>query len=131
MASLGGPADEVGLSTLMASSPESRAHMSAAAEAAFLLGVGALVTAGFSSLLVVTIACASVAVVCGVVGMITTRDRDTAGSALSAIGLFAGLTGAALVALRYLGLDTAYGDAAAPWLWEQLQWLNSRLPQPR
>jgi len=115
----------------MASSPESRAHMSAAAEVTFLLGAGALVTAGFSALLVVTMACAAVAVVCGVVGMITTRDRDTAGGALSGIGLFAGLAAGGLVALRYLGLDTAYGDAVAPWLWEQLQWLNSQLPQPR
>jgi hypothetical protein len=115
----------------MATSPESRAHMSAAAEATFLLGVGALVSACFSALLVVTMACAGVAVVFGVVGMITTRDRDTAGGALSAVGLFAGLAAAALVALRYLGLDTAYGDVVAPWLWEQLQVLNSRLPQPR
>ena len=67
----------------MASSPESRAHMSAAAEVTFLLGAGALVTAGFSALLVVTMACAAGAVACGVVGMITTRDRDTAGGALS------------------------------------------------
>ena len=115
----------------MASSPESRAHMSAAAEVTFLLGAGALVTAGFSALLVVTMACAAVAVACGVVGMITTRDRDTAGGALSGNGLFAGLAAGGLVALRYLGLDTAYGDAVAPWLWEQLQWLNSQLPQPR
>ncbi len=131
MAGLGRPADEVGLSTLMASSTDSRAHMSAAAEGTFLLGVLSLVTAGFSALLGVTIASAGVAVLLGVVGMITTRDRDTAGGALSAVGLFAALAATVVVSLRYLGLDTAYGDAVAPWLWEQLQWLNSRLPQPR
>ncbi|HEX2174616.1 MAG TPA: hypothetical protein VHG70_01790 [Nocardioidaceae bacterium] len=131
MATFGRPAQEVGLGALMAESPESRAHMSVAAEVTFLLGLVALVTAGFSSLLAVTLVAAAGAVGCGVIGMITTRDPDTAGSALSAVGLFAGLTAAGLVGLRYAGLDTAYGDELAPWFWDQLQRLNTLLPQPR
>lgn len=126
----GRPADDVGLGTLMAGSPESRAHMSAAAEAAFLLGLAAVLSAGFSVLFAPTLVVAAVACCLGVVGMITTRDPDTAGSALSGVGLFAGLVAAALVGLRYLGLDTAFADDLAPWLWEQLQRLNASLPQP-
>jgi hypothetical protein len=130
MAMFGRPAEDVGLGTLMAGSPESRAHMSVAAEASFLLGLAAVLSAGFSVLFAVTLAVAAAALGCGVVGMITTRDPETAGSALSAVGLFAGLLAAALVGLRYLGLDTAYADDFGPWVWDQLQRLNASLPQP-
>jgi hypothetical protein len=130
MASLGRPAEEVGLGALMASSPESRVHMSVAAEAAFLLGLGALLSAPFSALFAVTVALALAATCFAVVGMITTRDPELAGSALAPLGLFAGLVAVLLVGLRYFGLDTAFGDELAPWFWERLQQWNSRLPQP-
>lgn len=131
MAAFGRPVEDVGLSTLMADSPESRAHMSVAAEVTLLLGLTAVVTSLFSTLFAVAVVLGVSAVCFGVVGMITTRTPELAGSALSSIGLFLGLGAVALVGLRYLGLDTAVGDDLAPWLLDLLERWNSRLPQPR
>ncbi len=130
MTSVGRPAEEVGLGALMATSPESRVHVSVAAEAAFLVGVAALLTAPFSALFAVTVLLAVVAGCFGVVGMITTREPEVAGGALSPLGLFGGLVALLLVGLRYFGVDTAFGDEVAPWVWERLQDWNSRLPHP-
>jgi len=130
MASVGRPAEEVGLGALMAYSPESRVHMSVAAETAFLLGLGALLTAPFSALFAVTVLLSVAATGVGIIGMITTRAPDLAGSALAPLGMMVGLLAAGLVVLRYAGLDTAFGDDVAPWFWQQLQSLNARLPQP-
>jgi hypothetical protein len=130
MASVGRPAEEVGLGALMAYSPESHVHMSVAAETAFLLGLGALLTAPFSALFAVTVLLSVAATGVGIIGMITTRAPDLAGSALAPLGMMVGLLAAGLVVLRYAGLDTAFGDDVAPWFWQQLQSLNARLPQP-
>jgi len=130
MATVGRPAEEVGIQALMAYSPESRVHMSVAAESAFLLGLCALLTAPFSALFAVTGLLSLLAVMLGVVGMITTREPELAGSALAPLGMVIGVLAAALVGLRYAGLDTAFGDAFAPWFWDQLQTWNARLPQP-
>jgi hypothetical protein len=130
MASVGRPAEEVGLGALMATSPESRVHMSVAAETAFLLGLVALLTSPFSALFAITVLLSVVAVCFGVVGMITTREPELAGSALAPLGLFGGLVALLLVGLRYVGLDTAFGDDAVPWVWDRLQQLNGMLPQP-
>jgi len=130
MATVGRPADEVGIQALMAYSPESRVHMSVAAESAFLLGLCALLTAPFSALFAITGLLSLGALVLGVVGMITTREPELAGGALAPLGMMTGLVAAALVGLRYAGLDTAFGDAFAPWFWDQLQTWNARLPQP-
>jgi uncharacterized membrane protein HdeD (DUF308 family) len=131
MAVAGRPVGEEGLSALMAASPEPRAHMSVAAESTLLLGLGALLAAPFSAFFAVGLVFGVTAVCCGVVGMITTRGPDVAGSALSAVGLFCGLAALALVGLRYLGLDTAFGDDLGPWLLDLLDRWSSRLPQPR
>ncbi|MGH3354971.1 MAG: hypothetical protein ACRDOJ_03675 [Nocardioidaceae bacterium] len=131
MATHGRPADEVGIGDLFAISPESRSHTSAAAEMTFLLGLSAIITEAFSSLFAITVLLGVLAVVCGVVGMITTRRPGMAGGALSAVGLFGGLVAAGLVGLRYLGLDTAYADAWGPGVWDQIQQWTSLLPQPR
>jgi hypothetical protein len=130
MASVGRPAEEVGLGALMASSPESRVHMSVAAEVAFLFGLGALLTAPFSDLFAVTVVLAVAAACFAVIGMITTREPELAGSALAPLGLFGGVVAVLLVGLRYFGLDTAFGDELGPWFWDRLQQWNSRLPQP-
>ena len=104
--------------------------MSVAAESAFLLGLAALLTAPFSALFAVTVVLALAATGLGIIGMITTRDPDLAGSALAPLGMMIGLVAAGLVGLRYLGLDTAFGDDFAPWFWQTLQTLNGHLPQP-
>jgi uncharacterized membrane protein HdeD (DUF308 family) len=131
MAAVGRPAGEEGLSALMAASPEPRAHMSVAAESTLLLGLGALLAAAFSATFAVALVLGATAVLCGVVGMITTRGADVAGSALSGVGLFCGLGTLALVGLRYLGLDTAVGDELGPVLLDRVEEWSSRLPQPR
>ncbi|HWM00485.1 MAG TPA: hypothetical protein VNP20_24300 [Nocardioidaceae bacterium] len=130
MATPGRPAEDVGLRTLMAVSPESPVHMSVAAEAALLLGLGAVMAAPFSAFFSVTLVLGVLSLGCGVAAMVTTRAPDTAGSAVSTLGLALAVLALVLVGLRYAGLDTAFGDDVAPWLLERLQSLNSRLPQP-
>jgi hypothetical protein len=130
MATFGHPSDDVGLRELMSRSPDAQAHMSVAAELTFLLGVASLLVAPFSALFAVTLVAAVAASCSGIAGMITTRGPNIAGGALSAVGLFAAVAAAVLVGLRYLGLDTAFGDDLAPGLWEQVQRWSSRLPQP-
>jgi hypothetical protein len=130
MATPGRPVEEVGLRTLMAVSPESPVHMSMAAEAALLLGLGAVLAAPFSAFFSVSVVLAVLALCFGIAAMVTTRAPEMAGSAVSTLGLALAVLALVLVGLRYAGLDTAFGDDVAPWLLEQLQSLNSNLPQP-
>ncbi|HEY3001084.1 MAG TPA: hypothetical protein VGJ44_01930 [Kribbellaceae bacterium] len=132
MATIGGPrAGDVGLEDLLESSPEPRAHTSVAAEAALLTGLGALLTAPFSVLYSLSAGLAAVALLCGFVALVTTRRPDLAGSALGSFGLGFGLLALALLAVRFAGVDTAFGDSVVPWLADLLQRGNARLPQPR
>lgn len=115
---------------MIESSPP-RAHTSAAAEIALVCGLGSLLTAPFSILFGVAGLFGILAVISGLVGLITTNRPDVAGSALTAFGTCFGLIALVLIGLRYIGIDTAFGDAVLPWLADQLQNWNSRLPQPR
>ncbi|MFC0627432.1 hypothetical protein [Kribbella deserti] len=125
------PHGEVGLQALFDSSPAPRARMSTAAETALVAGLGAMLTATFSILFGVALALGTLAVCTGLVGLITTRRPDVAGSALNVFGFCLGLLAIAAVGLRYLGLDTAFGDPLLPWIAEQLHHWNAKLPQPR
>ncbi len=120
----------MGLQELLDGSPEPRAHTSVAAEAAWLTGLGALLTAPFSTLYSLAAALAAVAVLCGLVALVTTRRPDLAGSALGSFGLGFGLITIALLAMRFAGVDTAFGDAVVPWFTDVLQRGNDYLPQP-
>jgi hypothetical protein len=131
MATIGGPrAGDVGLQDLLDSSPESRAHTSVAAESALLTGLGATLTAPFTILYGLSAALAIVAVLCGLVALVTTRRPDMAGSALGAFGLCLGLFAIALLAVRFAGVDTAVGDSVLPWFASLLERANAYLPQP-
>ena len=125
------PRGEVGLEELIDSSPAPRARMSIAAEIAVVCGLGAALTATFSILFGVSLALGAIALLAGLTGLVSTHRADVAGSALNVFGLFLGLLAIATVGLRYLGIDTAVGDPLLPWLTDQLQQLNTFLPQPR
>lgn len=124
------PRSDVGLEELIEASPAPRAHMSAAAETALVCGLAAVFTATFSILFGVSLVFGAVAVLAGLIGLISTHRADVAGSALNVFGLFLGLLALALIGIRYLGIDTAVGDALVPWLTDQLHHWNTKLPQP-
>ncbi len=105
-------------------------HTSVAAEAALLTGLAALLTAPFSILYGMSALAAAVALLCGLVALVTTRRPELAGSALGAFGLCFGLVAAAVLAVRFAGVDTAVGDAVLPWFADLLERANTYLPQP-
>jgi hypothetical protein len=120
---------DVGLQGLF-DQAEPRARTSAAAEIALVCGLGALLTVPFSLLLGLSAVLATVAVVSGLIGLITTNRPDVAGSALTGFGTCFGLIVWVLIGMRYLGIDTAFGDEAVPWLADQLHRWNTWLPLP-
>ena len=131
MATYGGSSrGEVGLDALIEGSPAPRARMSVAAEFALVCGLCAALTATFSILFGVSLLFAVLAVLIGLVGLISTHRADVAGSGLNVFGLFLGLVALAVVGVRYLGIDTAVGDPLLPWLADQLHDWNAKLPQP-
>ena len=126
----GSSAGDVELEALIDGSPAPRAHMSVAAETALVCGLVALLTAVFSILFGVAMLLGLVAMFSGMVGMVTTHRPNVAGSALTALGMFFGALAIVLVGVRYLGVDSAFGDAVVPWIADQLHYWNTRLPQP-
>ena len=130
MATYSGSQSEVGLDALIESSPASRVRMSMAAESALVCGLGAVLTATFSILFGVALALSALALVTGLVGLITTRRPEVAGSALNVLGLLLALLALALIGVRYLGIDTTVGDPVLPWIADQLHHWNAKLPQP-
>lgn len=130
MATYGTAPEDGGLPELFEASPDREVHTSAAAEMAFVLGLIALVSAPFSVMHAVTFATSVVALVCGVAGIATTSRPHVAGRALVPAGIFLAFTALVLVGLRYLDVDTAFGDGLIPTLREWLEWFNSWLPLP-
>jgi len=124
------PDDGGSLEALFEGTPDLEAHTSAAAEAALLLGLLALAAAPFSMMYTVSLGAGVLAFVCGVVGIATTSRPNVAGRALDPIGLACACTALGLVGLRYLGVDTAFGDGLLPTIREWLDDLNAHLPQP-
>ncbi|MFI7062382.1 hypothetical protein ACIBL3_15470 [Kribbella sp. NPDC050124] len=124
------PRGDVGLQELIDTSPAPRARMSVAAETALVCGLGAVLTATFSIMFGVSLVFGALAVLTGLVGLVSTHRPDVAGSALNVLGLFLGLLALAAVGIRYLGIDTAVGDPLIPWLTDQLHHWNTKLPQP-
>jgi len=120
----------VELQALLDDSPASSVHTSVAAEAALVCGLGAVLTAPFSILFGVAMLLGLVAIFSGIVGLVTTHRPDVAGSALTAFGICFGALAIALIGVRYLGVDSAFGDAVGPWIADQLHQWNTRLPQP-
>lgn len=117
-------------SELFASSPDLPVHISAAAEAGLLLGLFAIFSAPFTVMHALALGAGGLGAVLAMVGVATTARPGVAGSALAPLGLALSLMAVVLVGLRYLGLDTAFGDDLVPVLGDWLGSLNERLPQP-
>ncbi|MGH3369805.1 MAG: hypothetical protein ACRDPR_07370, partial [Nocardioidaceae bacterium] len=71
-----------------------------------------------------------VGLVTAVAGLVGTSRPRVAGRALAPFGLVLSLIVLAVLGLRYLGVDTAFGDRITPSLIELLERLNARLPAP-
>lgn len=123
-------APESGISELFDASPEVEAHTSMAAELALLLGLAALLVSPFSVMFAVSAGLAVLGVLFAMVGLATTSRRGITGGVLVPLGLVFSLVTFTVLGLRYLGVDTAFGDELMPQLHAGLEFLNSRLPIP-
>ncbi len=130
MATYGAAPEGGGLQELFEASPDREVHTSAAAETSFLVGLVAVLAAPFSMMHGLSLAGGVLGAVCGVVGMATTSRPNVAGRMLTAAGLFFSLTALVWVGLRYLNVDTAFGDELIPTLRTWLESFNSWLPLP-
>ena len=119
------------LGALFDSSPARTVKTSAAAETAFVVGVFALLATPFSLMAALCLGLAAVGLVTAVLGMARASRRGTSGGVLAAVGLVSSLAAAAVIGLRYLGIDTAFGDAMVPTLADWLRSLNDLLPPTR
>ena len=130
MATFGATPEDGGLQALLEASPDRGVHTSAAAEIAFVLGLAALVATGFSVAYALSLVTGVLGVVFGVVGLATTSRPNVAGRALAPLGLCFGCAALVMVGLRYLGVDTAFGDDLVPTLQGWMESLNSHIPGP-
>lgn len=130
MATYGAAPEDGGLQGLFEASPDHGVHTSAAAETAFVLGLVALMAMPFSVMHALSLATGLLGAVFGFVGMASTSRPNVAGRALAPLGLFLGCAAMAVVGVRYLGVDTAFGDELLPTLRDWLESLNARLPRP-
>lgn len=101
-----------------------------AAESGFVLGLVALCSAPFSVMYGVTLATGAVGFLCSLVGLAATSRPYVAGRALAPAGVFLAAVALGMLGLRYLQLDTAFGDGLLPTIRAWLDALNSRLPVP-
>lgn len=124
------PEDDGGLQGLLDASPDRGVHTSAAAELSFLLGLIALVATPFSVMYAMALAAGALGVMVGIVGLASTSRPNVAGQALAPLGIVFGCVALVVVGLRYLGVDTAFGDDLMPTLEAWMEKLNSRVPGP-
>lgn len=130
MASHGVHPFDDGLDALFENSPDLSSHTSAAAEAGFLLGLVALAATPFSLTYAVAFSAAVVGLVLSIVGVATTSSQRITGRALAPAGLACALVALGLIGLRFLGLDTAFGDGLVPTIRDWLDALNGLFPKP-
>jgi hypothetical protein len=129
VASYGASPEDGGLRALFESSPAApEARTSAAAEAGFLLGLVAVIAGLFSVTQALSLGAACLGTLFGMVGVATTSRPNVAGRVLAPVGLLLAIAAFLLVILRYLGLDTAFGDAMVPTMGRWLADLNGLLP---
>ncbi|MDZ5621477.1 hypothetical protein SFC88_11590 [Nocardioides sp. HM23] len=119
-----------GLDALFESSPDLDVHTSAAAETGFLLGLVAITAAPFSVMHSVALGSGLLGTVLAFRGVVATSSANVAGRALAPFGLALAGVALLLVSVRYLGVDTAFGDELLPTLRGWLEDLNSRVNRP-
>jgi hypothetical protein len=122
--------DDAALGVLFASSPSLPVHTSAAAEIAFVAGLLSILTVPFSLTMALSCGLAVLALVASIVGLARASRPIVAGGLLASLGLVLALATAGLVALRYVGIDTAVGDGSVSTLVDWLTSLNGLLPKP-
>lgn len=123
--------DERGtLDGLFEASPASSSRTSAAAVLAFVAGAAAVLLSPFSVQLGLAVVLAAVALVASVVGLAKASRPGTAGTVLASLGMVAALATAAVVGLRYAGVDTAVADGLVPALRDAAEALTALFPQP-
>jgi len=118
------------LGTLFDSSPARSVQTSGAAVIAFACGLLGVLAVPFTLTMALSTGLAVVALVASIVGMARASKPDVAGGLLASVGLVLALATLALVGLRYLGLDTAFGDGSVATIHDGLDWLNGLLPSP-
>jgi hypothetical protein len=129
VATYGASSEDSGIQGLLESSPDVRVHTSASAETAFVLGLIALCGAPFSVMHVLTLVLGALGIFFAVVGVATASRPYVAGGGLAGIGVLFSFAALVLVGLRYLGLDTAYGDDWLPTIRNVLDDLNGLIPR--
>jgi len=130
MATYGAAPEDGSIQELFEASPDREVHTSAAAEISFLSGLVAVLAAPFSVTHGLSLAAGLLAALFGVIGVATTSRPNVAGRLLAPLGLFLAFVALAAFGMRYLGVDTAFGDGLVPTIREWLDTLNSRLPLP-
>lgn len=126
MATQDGPVVTGGLGALFDASAATEVHTSGWALTSFLAGLGAIVAALFSLTSGLALCLGLLGAVLAVVGLAVTSNPDVAGGALAPLGLCLSLVAVLVVGLRYLGVDSAVGDALVPALQDLLEGLNAR-----
>ena len=124
------PEDDGGFQALFEGSPDLDVHTSAAAETALLLGLVALCAAPFSVMHTVSLVAGALGALFALVGVAVTSRPNVAGGALAPVGLLSAFLALLLVGLRYVGLDTAFGDELIPTIHGWLESVNDRVPRP-
>ncbi len=123
----GSDPEKTGVEALFDAPPSVEVRTSAAAVAAFICGWEALLAAPFSLTASLALFLAAVGFVAGMVGLATTNRPHVAGRALAPVGLFLCLLVLLWVGLRYVSVDTSFGDGLAPALADLLERLNERM----
>jgi hypothetical protein len=121
---------EADLGELFERSPADGAHTASAAAISLVLGLVAMVTVPFTVTYGLSVMVAGLCVVTSVVGLAQASRHGVAGTVLAASGLVLSLTALALVGLRFVGLDTAFGDGILPDLRSVLDALTALVPSP-
>ena len=118
------------LGALFDRSPADPAHTAPAAEVSFVLGLVAVAIAPFTLTYGLCVMLAGLCVVSSVIGLAQASRPTAAGSTLAATGLVLSLAALTVVGLRFLGVDTSFGDALVPHLRSTLQSLSDLVPTP-
>ena len=122
--------DDDALGVLFASSPSLPVHTSAAAVGGFVVGGVALLSSPFGSLVGLAALAAAVALVVSIVGLARASRPVVAGSVLASLGLVLALATAALIGVRYAGIDTTVSADAAQAMVEAIRSLSDLVPRP-